>query len=447
VVLLVFMKKTIVGLVLALALVSCGAIPGLRVEIPTSLPAPNLPAPTPLPALPVGTSGDYRPFSFYDADGTLTGFDVRVAERLAAYLERRLELVPFRWPELTSALQADAFDIAMSGVTIRPDRAVQLAFSRPYICTGAVAVIRASARAKFGRLEDLDHPNVRIVVNAGGHLEQVARQRFGHARITPIHDNTALPVLLLNGEADAAISEELEAHTWPTAELVALGPFTHDCKAYALRPADADRLRRVNAWLAAQEGNGWLNTQRRNWFGAQTILTPQQAGFQALVSAIDLRLQLMPYVAAVKRRERLPVRDPAQEARVLAHVREEAAAERLNADDVAALFRAQIDAAKAIESRAQPVTTDATLADVRAAVARVTDAVIAELGRCAPWLREPRLRDQLDRMLRRRLAAAGLTAPMIETLTRATCQVRMQPRTSPRTHARTRSSALLANTR
>jgi cyclohexadienyl dehydratase len=393
-------------------------------------PAPTA-GPTPVPELRVGTSGDYRPFSFHDADGTLTGFDVRVAERLAGYLERRLDLVPFRWPELTSQLQAGAFDIAMSGVTIRPDRALQLAFSRPYACTGAVAVIRTSDRSTYRRLDDLDHSGIRIAVNAGGHLEQVARQRFHRARITPVGDNTALPRLLLSAAADAAISEELEARTWPTAALVALGPFTRDCKAYALRPADADLLRRVNAWLAAQEGNGWLNAQRRQWFGAQTVLTPQHAGFEALVAAIELRLRLMPFVAAVKRRERLPVYDPAQEARVLAHVREEAAAEHLNPGDVAAVFRAQMDAAKTLEEQAAAVTTNATLADVRAAVGRVTDAVIAELGRCAPWLREPPLRDDLDRLLRDRLTAAGLKAPMIDTLARATCQVRMQPRRSP----------------
>jgi chorismate mutase-like protein len=259
----------------------------------------------------------------------------------------------------------------------------------------------------------------------------VARHRFRSARITPITDNTALPAVLLSGGADAAVSEELEAHTWPTAELVALGPFTQDCKAYAVRPADADLLRHVNAWLAAQEGNGWLNAQRRKWFGAQTVLTPQQAGFEALVTAIDQRLRLMPYVAAVKRREHLPVHDPAQEARVLAHVREEAAAEQLNADDVVTLFRAQIDAAKSIETQAEAVTSDAALANVRAAVARVTDAIIAELGRCAPWLREPQLRDQFDRVLRSRLAATGLAAPMIEALSRAACQVRMMPHTSP----------------
>jgi cyclohexadienyl dehydratase len=420
---LVLVKRRIAALALALLIGSAVA----AAEVPFAEPTAGTPAPTPVPALRVGTSGDYRPFSFRDADGTLTGFDVAVAEQLALYLERRLELVPFRWPALASQLQAGAFDIAMSGVTVRPERALQLVFSRPYAFTGAVAVIRTRDRSKFGGVDDLDHPDVRIVVNAGGHLEQVARQRFRRAHVAPVTDNGALPTMLLSGAADAAISEELEARTWPTAELVALGPFTRDRKAYAVRRDDAELLRRVNAWLAAREGDGWLNARRRKWFGAQTQLTPQRAGFEALVSAMDLRLQLMPFVAAVKRREHLPIHDPAQEARVLTHVREEATAERLNADDVAALFRVQMDAAKTVEEHAAAVTSDASLADVRSAIATVTDEIIAELARCAPWLREPPLRDQLDRMLRQELTVAGLTAQTVDALARATCGVRMAP--------------------
>lgn len=375
----------------------------------------------------VGTSGDYRPFSFHDESGTVTGFDVVVARRLARDLGRRLELVAFRWPELTSQLQAGAFDIAMSGVTVRPERVLQLGFTRPYAFTGAVAVIRTRDRSKFSHLGDLDRPDVRIAVNAGGHLEQVARQRFPRAQLTTVTDNTALPTLLLSKGADAAISEELEARTWPTKELVTLEPFTHDRKAYLARRDEGDLLRRVNAWLVAREADGWLNAQRRKWFGAQTLMTPQQAGFAALVAAMDLRLQLMPFVAAVKQREHVPIHDAAQEARVLAHVHEAAVAEHVNADDVVQLFRVQMDAAKVIEGHAAPVTTDAALADVRAAVAAVSDEIVTELARCAPWLREPPLRDQLDRMLRKALAEAGLPKQTINALSRAACRVRMAP--------------------
>lgn len=357
----------------------------------------------------VGTSGDYAPFSSRDSAGAWAGFDIVVAQRLAADLGRPVEFVPFRWPDLAAQMRADAFDIAMSGVTVRADRAVSFAFSRPYAVTGAVAVVRQRDRRRFQRVTDLDRQAVRIAVNRGGHLEQVARERFTHAQVTTVSDNSMLTDVLRRGEADAVISEALEARTWPAAEFVTFGPFTHDRKAYMLRREASELLHRVNDWLAAHEADGWLNEQRRRWLGEQSIVTDHQATLDALVAAMDLRLQLMPLVAAVKRREQMPIEDPAQEARVLEHARAAAKAADLNGDDVAALFRVQIDAAKAVEhATTVSAPADASLADVRAAVTAASDQIITELARSARWFREPGSRAQIDAAVRN-----GLTTPKL----------------------------------
>ncbi|HXQ24129.1 MAG TPA: transporter substrate-binding domain-containing protein [Candidatus Acidoferrales bacterium] len=355
----------------------------------------------------VGTSGDYKPFSFHDAAGGFTGFDVAVARRLSADLGRPLSFVPFQWPDMAAQLRAGAFDIAMSGVTVRADRAVQMTFTRPYAVTGAVVVIRVRDRQRFRRLDDFDRTGVRIAVNRGGHLEQVARRRFAQATLMAVSDNEALPGMLLHGRADAVVSEELEAQTWPVAKFVVLGPFTRDRKAYAMPREAIDLVHRVDDWLAAREADGWLNGQRRQWLGQRAMETPQQAGFEALVAAIDLRLQLMPLAAAVKRREHMPIEDPAQEARVLDHVRTAAAPAGLSADDVAGVFRVQIELAKAIEGGgAEMAPADLQLADVRAAVAAASDQIIRELARCQLWVSDARLAQTLDRAVR-----AGLTVP------------------------------------
>jgi len=371
----------------------------------------------------VGTSGDYAPFSSHAPSGELTGFDIVVAQRLAHDLGRSLEFVSFRWPDLVSQVRSGAFDVAMSGVTVRADRALFMDFTRPYAVSGAVAVIRAADREKFRTVADLDREGVRIAVNRGGHLEQVARQQFAHAQLVPLAENTALPNALARGEVDAAISEEFEARTWTAAPFTTLGPFTHDRKAYAVRRESADLRRHIDDWLAAREADGWLNEQRRRWLGDQAVRTPAQAGFESLVAAMDLRLQLMPLVAAVKRREQLPIEDAAQEARVLERVRTAATAAGLQPDAVVALFRIQMDAAKAVEHAAAPtaVPPDVTLADVRAAVAAASDQVIAELARCQPWLAQARLHQQLSATLRAGLTMPGtesFVAPLLDALQR-----------------------------
>jgi cyclohexadienyl dehydratase len=368
----------------------------------------------------VGMSGDYKPFSFRNPAGAWSGFDVEMAQRFASDTNRAVELVPFQWPDLLAQLRAGAFDIAMSGVTVRADRALQAAFSRPYATTGAVAVVRRTDRERLRALVLLDRETVRIAVNRGGHLEQIARERFPHAQLTTVADNAALPDLLSRGAVDAVISEQLEARTWPPEAVVILSPFTHDRKAYAVRREDAGLLRQVNDWLAAREADGWLNTQRRRWLGESAVITAEQACFEALVADIDLRLHLMPFVAAIKRRDHLPIEDPAQEARVIERVRTSGVAAGVNADDVAAVFRVQMEAAKAIEHQAASIATPSeSLDDARGAVATASDQVIAELARCQHWLGAAGARAELVNSVQDGLTVPGMSVSVAANLVEA----------------------------
>src|SRR2546422_11611922 len=123
------------------------------------------------PPLRVGTSGDYPPFSLA-RDGRLEGLDVEIARRCAHDGGRRLELVPFRWPELTRDLAAGRFDLAMGGVTLRPERAVACVFTRPVAEAGAVVLAhqRLDPRSSWLRLGG----------NAGGHLERLPPPPLPH---------------------------------------------------------------------------------------------------------------------------------------------------------------------------------------------------------------------------------------------------------------------------
>jgi cyclohexadienyl dehydratase len=138
----------------------------------------------------VGTSADYAPFSLAAEGGTPTGFDITLAKTYARERGLEVELVRFRWPELLQDLAAGRFDVAMSGITVGPRRSLAGRFSVPVVESGAVVLMREPDR--WHAPEELDHPEIRIGVNAGGHLEQVARQRFPHATLLAIPDNQAV---------------------------------------------------------------------------------------------------------------------------------------------------------------------------------------------------------------------------------------------------------------
>src|SRR5206468_1012032 len=228
------------------------------------------------PPLRVGTSGDYPPVSLA-RDGTTEGLDIEVARRFARDSGRRLELVRFRWPELTRDLAAGRFDLAMGGVTLRPERAVAGVFTRPVAEAGAVVLAHQRLDPRTSWL--------RLGVNAGGHLERLAARLFPHALLVRTNDNRALAELLATGAADAILTDEAEADALAVPGAVRLGPFTRDRKGYLGR--DPALVAELDAWLRAREADGTLAALRARWLAAERGLDPTtvEALFRAQIAA------------------------------------------------------------------------------------------------------------------------------------------------------------------
>jgi cyclohexadienyl dehydratase len=326
----------------------------------------------------VGTTGDYAPFSIARNDG-YDGFDLTVARLYARETGRRLEVVRFRWPDLVADLRAGRFDLAMGGITMRPERAVAGLFTRPVARAGAVVLAGPGAPA-------IDQPGVRLGINAGGHLERVAVRLFPDAILVRTPDNGRLPALLAGGAADAVLTDEIEAgviaNVLPAARRSA--PFTRDGKAYL--GTDPALIADLDRWLRAREADGTLTALRGRWLGEQGKRTPSAAmsDLDALVADIDLRLAFMPAVAAAKRAAGRPIEDPAQEAHVIEGARRSALAHGLAPDPMEALFRAIIAAARDIQRRflvrPWPVDTMDLERDARPAIARLSDEIVARAG-------------------------------------------------------------------
>lgn len=336
--------------------------------------AARAPAPPPLRA---GTSGDYAPFSSIDAAGQRRGLDVAVASRLAVDLGRPLAWVPFTWPALDGDVANGAFDVAMGGVTMRPDRALLGQYTRPYATTGALAIVRAGDAARLGAPGGLDRPGLRLAVNGGGHLERLTRARFPRAVVVPQRENAHVPLALRNGAVDAAISDSAEAEAWLTPQTVALPPFSVDYKAYLLPTVQSELAATLDGWLMAREADGWLNDERRRWLGEEGAYDAGAATRLAVAALIGLRQGLMPGIAAAKRVAGLPIEDRDQEARVLARVRQQVPDD---ADRAAALYAQLIALAKTAQHAAPPRADPPPLDTSRAALARIDATLCRELA-------------------------------------------------------------------
>jgi cyclohexadienyl dehydratase len=379
----------------------------------------------------VGSSGDYAPFSV-GRGAAARGFDVELARAFAAERGLDLELVAFRWRRLERDLGSGRFDVAMSGVTVRPERSLAGRFSVPVAESGAVALARDPAL--HASLDALDDPEVRIGVNAGGHLERAARARFPRATLVAIGSNSAVAKALSEGLVDAVVSDTLEAPGWLAAApgAGALGPFTRDRKAWLVRTERADLAAELDAWLLAREADGTLARLREKHLGdaAPRTATP----LAALVAAVDERLALMPLVAAAKRRAGLPLEAPAREQEVqergVAAARDAARVAGLAPPSdaaVRALFGALVAAAKDVQRTALQDEAAELEAELRPALLRIGERIAWLAVRLPPGLGEA----DVAASLREGVRAPGLGEPALRSLAAAIAELAKPRKENP----------------
>ena len=210
----------------------------------------------------VGTTGDYKPFTFKDADGSRWGADVAMAEDLAKTMGVKLVLVPTIWGQLLPDFEAGKFDVAMGGVTIIPSRAEKAYFSIPTFVDGKRPITRCTDKDKFKGLEAINQPDVRVIVNPGGQNEKFARDNLARAQITVHKDNSTVFEEIAAGRTDVMVTDGIEVdHTSKTMPVLCPAsvpaPFTKLEKAYML-PKDDDLKKAVDAWFTdAQKSGRW----------------------------------------------------------------------------------------------------------------------------------------------------------------------------------------------
>lgn len=227
----------------------------------------------------VGTTGDYKPFSYRAAaDAPFVGLDIELAGELAKALGVRLEVVPTSWPTLMQDLDAQRFDIAMSGVSISLERQKKAAYSIPYLKDGKTPIARCENQARFQTLADIDRPGVRLVVNPGGTNERFARAHVKQASITVYPDNVTIFDQIVAGRADLMITDAIETRLQqklrPT--LCAVHPerpFDYSEKAYLL-PRDLLWKAYVDQWLHQTLASGAFDGLLEKWLAYPWSLPP-----------------------------------------------------------------------------------------------------------------------------------------------------------------------------
>lgn len=213
----------------------------------------------------IGTTGDYRPLSFREDDGTYWGFGIDMAYAIAYRLSVDVEFVQTSWPTLSADVLAEPelFDMAIGGITITKARCETMLMSEGYLANGKTILCRASEANRFHSLADIDKAEVRVMVNPGGMNEKFANDSLKYANIIVHQKNEEIPTLIAEGQADVMITEITEAPYYVQADTrlaapLINSPFTHSEIGVLMQKGKEDLLEMVNITISQMKADGSL---------------------------------------------------------------------------------------------------------------------------------------------------------------------------------------------
>jgi polar amino acid transport system substrate-binding protein len=152
----------------------------------------------------VATFGTAPPFAYTDDAGKPIGFDIDIARLIAKSLlgdENKIEFVTVnsegRWP----AVNSGRADIGIASTTVYPDRALRVAFSRPYIDSGVSVLIRQDA--KVSSLAQLNNPKFTLANLSNPQMQDRQKRFLPNVKVVTFDTPSAMFTAVKSGQATA----------------------------------------------------------------------------------------------------------------------------------------------------------------------------------------------------------------------------------------------------
>lgn len=218
----------------------------------------------------VGLEGTYPPFNYEEEDGTLTGYDVEVAQEIAKRMDYKIEVITTKWSGMFGALEADKFDMVVNQVAITPEREEKYDFTQPYVTSGAQLIVRAENN-DIKNLEDLKGKTVGV--GLGSNYEQIIRNYDKNGEIEVKTYEVLLDTLndLAIGRIDAALNDKLVAglnikKTGLDLKLAGQ-PVKEVVNGIVFTKGKDDLVEKVDQALQEMKEDGTLSQLSKKWFG------------------------------------------------------------------------------------------------------------------------------------------------------------------------------------
>jgi len=194
------MKKILVLLITLIVLVGCGT----KTEVYET------------DTFVVGMECDYAPFNWTTNDSSkgiainevdyADGYDVRIAQKIADALGKKLVVKKYDWDSLIIGLNAGDIDAIIAGMTDTPDRRESVNFTTPYYESDMVIIInKGSDLENISNIQELK--GYKVLGQLNTIYDECIDQIEGVEHMTPLDSYSRMVISLQNKEVDALTGE------------------------------------------------------------------------------------------------------------------------------------------------------------------------------------------------------------------------------------------------
>ncbi len=267
-------RRYLSALMLAVAAVLAGCSNNQQVNEDASTDTDNAVTTGNDDVLRIGTEGAYAPFNYTNADGTLGGFDIEMANALCADMQVTCEIIAQDWDGIIPGLKAGKYDAIVAAMSVTPERKEQVSFTDPYFSNTLVFLAKQDSSFDPSNGDDIDE-NL-IAAQRSTISSQWLEKAYPKAKMK-LYDTLSNAFLDLgSGRVDAMISDKLPALQWLNSSsgsnyvLKGNEIDINDNFAIAVRPGD-ELQAKLNQALANIKANGTYDELNQRYFAVSAV--------------------------------------------------------------------------------------------------------------------------------------------------------------------------------
>jgi polar amino acid transport system substrate-binding protein len=217
-------------------------------------------------------SGEFKPFSFTNDDGSMSGFDIEVAEAVAKELGLEPVQNKFKFGGIVEGVKSGRFDAAVASHTITEERLQAVNFSMPYYYSGPQIYVRPDGSIET--LEDLE--GLEIAVSKGSTYTANAEEVTDNIQF---YDSDVVALEALSkGKHDAVITDFITGKEAIGAGMKIEGKelIGRSEQAIGVAKDNEELLEKVNEALKTLRENGTLTEISKKYIGEDITVDPEK---------------------------------------------------------------------------------------------------------------------------------------------------------------------------